>query len=227
MIDYDKTREEATTRKVELLARQLKIKEETGRLNEEAEQNRRELIGLDQILDGLDFVSSDEHMDSEPIGFTDSIRKLLTETPIPLAPTQIRDSLQARGIVGSTPKNLLINVHKVLERIEPELVSSTTTDGKTGYKHRAALVRSGTQAPADDLLSALKASLARDRKIYATERKKKLGNIVKGAAAIQATAENQQERAQKMEAAFAVIEEKFGKPPIRKLDYEESKKRWP
>ena len=197
MMDYDKTRDDAARRKVELRERQRLIKEETCKLNEEEEQNRRELIGLDQILDGLDFVGSDVHPDIEPTGFTDNIRKLLTETPVPLVPTQIRDSLQARGIVGSSPKNLLINVHKVLERIEPELASSTTADGKTAYKHRAALRRASNHDPVVDLMSALKESLAKDRKTGSTARRNRLDSIGKGT------------------------------PPISKLDYEESKKRWP
>jgi hypothetical protein len=136
MMDYNKTRDDVTRRKAELLERQQTIKEENKKLNDEAEQNKRELIGLDQILDGLDFVSSDIPPDFEPTGFTDSIRKILSETHVPLVPTQIRDALQSRGITGSSAKNLLINVHKVLERIADELEESTTPDGKTEYRRK-------------------------------------------------------------------------------------------
>jgi hypothetical protein len=138
MIDYSKTKEEAQRRRSDLLARQQQIPEEKKKLDEELEQNKRELIGLDQILDGLEFMSSDVPPDFEPTGFTDKIRQILGETSVPLVPTQIRDALQARGITGSSAKNLLINVHKVLERINAELEESTTTDGKTAYRRTTA-----------------------------------------------------------------------------------------
>jgi len=159
MMDYNKTRDDAIRRKTEVIERQQKIKEEQKKLKDEAEQNQRELIGLDQILEGLDFVESDLLPDSEPTGFTDNIRKILTETTVPLVPTQIRDSLQARGIAGSSPKNLLINVHKVLERIEPELISTATPDGKTAFKHKATERASNNQTPVAELMAALKKSL--------------------------------------------------------------------
>jgi hypothetical protein len=174
MIDYDKIRDEAGRRKAELLERQHLIKEATKKLADEAEQNKRELIGLDQVLEGLDFVSGDAPPDFEPTGFTDNIRKILTETPLPLVPTQIRDSLQARGISGSSAKNLLINVHKVLERIEPELETSATSDGKTAYRHKAAARSPNKQLPVVDLMAALKKSLAEmeDVKTLADVRRK-------------------------------------------------------
>jgi hypothetical protein len=132
-MDYGKTKDNAQRRKADLLQRQQQIPLEKKRLDEELEKNKRELIGLDQILDGLDFMNSDIPPDFEPTGFTDNIRQILSETTVPLVPTQIRDALQARGITGSSPKNLLINVHKVLERIDTELKESTTPDGKTAY----------------------------------------------------------------------------------------------
>jgi hypothetical protein len=159
-MDYDKIRDSANQRRAELLQRQLQIAEENKKRTEEEEQNKRELIGLDQILDGLDFVSGDILPELEPIGFTDNIRKILADTSVPLIPTQIRDSLQARGVSGSSSKNLLINVHKVLERIEPELVRTTTSDGKIAYKHKSAPGLPSNQTPVVDLVAALKKSLA-------------------------------------------------------------------
>jgi hypothetical protein len=161
MIDYEKTKFAAVHRRDELRQREQKIAEEKQKLNEESEQNKRELIGLDQIIDGLDFVNTDVPPDFEPTGFTDSIRKILTETPVPLVPTQIRDALQARGISGSSAKNLLINVHKVLERIAPELDPTITPEGKVGYRHRAApLLPIREKVPLTDLVITLKRSLA-------------------------------------------------------------------
>jgi hypothetical protein len=134
MMDYDRIRSEAGARKQTLLARQTDIPKEKQKLDEEMERIKRELIGIDQILDGLAFMESDIAPDFEPTGFTENIRKILSETPVPLVPTQIRDALEAKGITGSTSKNLLINVHKVLERISDELEQTKRADGKIGYK---------------------------------------------------------------------------------------------
>ncbi len=136
-MDYNKTRADAERRKAQLLERQQQIPQDKKKLDDELDQIKRQLIGIEQILDGLAFMDSDTPPDFEPSGFTDSIRKILSETTLPLVPTQIRDALEAKGITGSTSKNLLINVHKVLERIEPELEKTTNTEGKTAYKRTA------------------------------------------------------------------------------------------
>jgi len=138
MMDYNKTRAEAERRKAELLKRQQQIPLDKQKLDGEMEQIKRQLIGIEQILDGLAFMDSDVFPDYEPTGFTDSIRKILSETNLPLVPMQIRDALEAKGITGSSSKNLLINVHKVLERIEAELEKTTNLEGKTAYKRKAA-----------------------------------------------------------------------------------------
>lgn len=136
MMDYNKTRSEAEAKKQSLVARLKEIPNEKKKLEEEMEQVKRELIGIDQILDGLSFMDSSIPPDFEPSGFTDKVRKILSETPVPLLPTQIRDALEAKGVEGSSSKNLLINVHKVLERIESELATTTTKEGKTAYKRK-------------------------------------------------------------------------------------------
>jgi hypothetical protein len=71
-----------------------------------------------------------------PKGLTEEIRTILTLTTVPLEPTQIRDSLITRGFEYSSPKNLLINVHTVLGRIEDEL-DVTEDGGKKRYKTRS------------------------------------------------------------------------------------------
>jgi hypothetical protein len=138
MMDYNQTRTDAERRKAELLERQQQIPQEKKKLDEELEQIKRQLIGIEQIIDGLDFMDSNISPDFEPKGFTDSVRKILSETPLHLVPTQIRDALEAKGITGTTSKNLLINVHKVLERIDGELEKATSVDGKIAYKRNAA-----------------------------------------------------------------------------------------
>jgi hypothetical protein len=134
-MDYVKTKEEAQRRKDELFARQQQIPSEKAKLDTELEDIRRELIGLEQILDGVEFVTCDEGgLFWELLGLTDSIRKLLSETDKPLVPTEIRYALEAKGVKGTSSKNLLINIHKTLERIGSELTETMTPDGKPAYK---------------------------------------------------------------------------------------------
>ena len=136
VMDYSKTREDANARKDALTLRALAIMEERKNLDAEVEQIRRELIGLDQILDGVEFMTSEIPPDLEPPGFTDKIRKILSDTQIPLVPTQVRDALEAAGSKGSSSRNLLISVHTVIERIKSELEESATPEGKTAYKRK-------------------------------------------------------------------------------------------
>jgi hypothetical protein len=160
MMDYNKIRDDAQRRRAEVIARHEQIAKERTALNDEDNELKRELIGLDHILEGLEVVSSDIPPSFEAAGFTDHIRKILTETPSPLLPTQIRDALQAHGITGSSPKNLLINVHKVLERIKPELDHFVTSERKSAYRHKSAPRVPQPQTPVVDLMAALKKSLA-------------------------------------------------------------------
>jgi hypothetical protein len=134
MMDHNRTRAEVERRKAEILERQQQIPQEIKTLSEEMEFNKRQLIGIEQILDGLSFMDSDTPYVPESFGLTDSVRQILSDTTVPLVPTQIRDALEAKGTTGSSSKNLLINVHKVLERIDQELEKTTTPEGKTAYK---------------------------------------------------------------------------------------------
>src|SRR2546430_17566201 len=172
-MNYEKIRDDAQRRKTELLERQQQIREDRQKQNAEDEEIKRELVGLEQILEGVDFVSSDAPPDFEPPGFTDRIRKILTETSVPLVPTQIRDALQERGISGSSPKNLLINVHKVLDRIEPELNQTTTRDGKTAYRHKTAIRPSTNNVAVVDLMMALKESIEKTKAVTKEAEKEK------------------------------------------------------
>jgi hypothetical protein len=106
-------------------------------LDQESKDIMREVAGIDQILKGLDVMESNTVL--EPPGMTEHIRRVLQQTTIPLFPTQIRDSLKAVGIQGSSDKNLLISVHTVLSRLKADLVESEQ-DGKTAYKWKRRLI---------------------------------------------------------------------------------------
>jgi hypothetical protein len=83
-----------------------------------------------------------------PENLTPEIKKILTLSTVHLSATQIRDALIQRGFQHSGPKNLLISVHTVLDRIKNEL-NVIDRDGKPAYK----IVASGS--PLVDLLTRL------------------------------------------------------------------------
>lgn len=133
----DQIRQDAERRKQELHARLAQIPIEKKKLEDEVQTIKRELIGLDQVIDGLDVMTTGPIPTPEPAGFTDKIRKLLSETPVALTPVQIRDALEQGNVTASSSKNLLISVHTVLERIDSELDKIKRADGKTAYKRKA------------------------------------------------------------------------------------------
>jgi hypothetical protein len=73
--------------------------------------------------------------EQEPAKFADKVRLILKKSGTPLFPTEIRDRLEAMGVEATSPKHLLIHVHKVLERLlvsdEADIV---TRDEKAAYK---------------------------------------------------------------------------------------------
>jgi hypothetical protein len=109
----------------------------------------REIEALMRIIEGAKIATQDPSFfdpdsqtwvprkapDSEPAGVTESIRKILRRSTNALTPTEIRDALEAMGIQGSSPKNLLIHVHKALGRIgDAGELSQTPRDGKMAYR---------------------------------------------------------------------------------------------
>lgn len=142
-MDYNKTREDAAKRKQELITRQEQIRTDKSKLDHEMEQIKLELIGLDQILEGLEYMESGPPPDLEPVGFTDKIKHILQTTNVHLLPTQIRDALMNLGETGSSMKNLLIAVHSILARLEPFLATKEVS-GKTAYKWKEPAVNAPT-----------------------------------------------------------------------------------
>jgi len=129
-------KEDAERRKKDLHLRLAQIPEEKQKLDDEVQSIKRELIGLDQVLDGLEVMTSGPVPTPDPAGFTDKIRKLLSDTSVPLVPTQIRDALEQAGVTATSSKNLLISVHTVLDRIDAELEKIQREDGKIAYKRK-------------------------------------------------------------------------------------------
>jgi hypothetical protein len=146
-MDINKTRAEVQKQREQLTARLEQIAQERNRLKDEESQITRQLTGLDQVVDGLDFMDGVGIPDLEPLGFTDRIRRILNETNAPLLPTQIRDLLAAQGQTGSSAKNFLISIHTVLTRIDVELDKVKVEGGKIAYinKNRKIAIGASTK----------------------------------------------------------------------------------
>src|SRR5260370_37303510 len=99
-------------RKNVLAARLQEIPKEKARLDDEAKQIQVEMVALDQILEGVSYMQAGELPDDfEDLGFREQIERVLAaHAPKYMLPTQIRESLEAAGTTGSTPRNLLISV---------------------------------------------------------------------------------------------------------------------
>jgi hypothetical protein len=104
-------------------------------------------IALIRLIETLSALSEDERFELTPPpgyipqGLTDEVRTILGLTTVHLTPTEIRDSLIARGFKASSHRNLLINVHTVLSRLYDarELDVVEKEKGKPAYKRRGEL----------------------------------------------------------------------------------------
>lgn len=133
MLDYEEARLQALARMKQLKSRETVIRSEQEKLDEELESVTREINGLNLILSGLEEVSDNRSPEVDVPGITDHIRKILQWSTVHLLPTQIRDSCESVGIKGSSSKNLLITVHNVLDRLQPNL-EMMEIQGKKAYR---------------------------------------------------------------------------------------------
>lgn len=135
-LDYEKTKQDIVNRRHGILERQKAIAVDKAKLDEENQKLQQELIGLDTMMEGLNFMQPGAPPpDFEELGFGEKVEVILKQTPVHLFPTQIRDELIAKGTKGSSPKNLLISIHNVLGRIEKNL-DIKEVDGRHCYKWR-------------------------------------------------------------------------------------------
>jgi hypothetical protein len=101
------------------------------------EERRTVLLRLIQSLKEL---STDEAYELTPPpgytpkGLTEEIRTIMALTTVHLSAIQIRDALVLRGFEYSSPRNLLINVHTVIGRIEDDELDVIDRDGTKAYK---------------------------------------------------------------------------------------------
>ena len=133
MLDYNRIREDAISRRRELSETLSQNLERQRELQEEIEKIRRELATIDDMLAALDFLRDGPPLEGEPKRTADQVRHTLQQTSVYLLPTQLRDLLLAAGVNSTSPKNLLIAVHNVLSRLKPFL-ESKEVNRRTAYR---------------------------------------------------------------------------------------------
>jgi hypothetical protein len=134
-MDYAKIIQDANRRKQELSDRQQQIQSQRTVLDQESQNIQRELAGLDELLESIDLMTNpDIPPDLEPLGFTDQIRVILQGASGPLTTKEIRSLLMAKGITGSSARNLLISVYTVITREKDKgNIERVEKDGKTAW----------------------------------------------------------------------------------------------
>jgi hypothetical protein len=132
-MNYAHSQKEVLEQRDQLLKQRQQIAEEKERLDRVNGEIERQLVGLDYMLDGLEFLSTDRPPELEAPGFTEQVRRVLQQTLEPLTAIEVRDSLLAAGVKHTSPRNLLISVHTVFGRIKSDLRESDKA-GKPAYK---------------------------------------------------------------------------------------------
>ena len=185
-------------------------------LQDQREKIEREIVEWKRVFDSLSAVTEDvpddvlikiaDDVPKLPLGFTESIRVALSlHKDAYLSAPMIRDLLIRQGFDFSRYKQELVPVHNTLKRLveQGEAIAVMDKNGQiAGYKYVDPVMRVLSQDPSQIVV-----------------RRRRRSN----------TETENRERAEKVKAVFKATEEKLGKgtPPISKLDYEESKKRWP
>jgi hypothetical protein len=138
-MDYEKIRHDIDERQDELALRARDLEEQRKRLDQEGDKINREMIGLLKVRLGLEYATSEEEPPPPPVlGQAQQVKKILSQTPTPLTPPEIRDSCYAAGVRSSSRRMLLTGVHNVLRRLEWD-VKKVRLDGTTAYIMRASL----------------------------------------------------------------------------------------
>lgn len=129
-VDYQKVREEAESRRQELVRRQAELRDQS---TQELMRIAAELKGLEHMLAAIDIASGRRSPPAPPVpGLTDHIRKLLRETQVPLTASQIRDACAAAGVRASSSRSLLMSVYTVLKRHRAD-IRTVKRDGALAY----------------------------------------------------------------------------------------------
>lgn len=96
---------------------------------------------FESILAGLRFLGNPEvelplprRMNLDGLGMQEAILKILRRSPVPLSPIEIREIMMNSGLVGTSPKNLLISIHTALRQRIQDRVEEVA--GPSGRQYR-------------------------------------------------------------------------------------------
>jgi hypothetical protein len=135
-MDYKNIKQVAEKRRDTLEERRGAIDKQLLELHAEKQKIQRELAGLDEMLESIEFViNPDIPPDLESVGLTDQVRAIYQGSTAPLTPVEVRDLLLQSGVSASSAKNLLISVHTVISReLERETMKPVDRNGKPAYE---------------------------------------------------------------------------------------------
>ncbi len=114
---------------------------------EQRKEIDREMVNLRQLIRANANMLPDEERktfitqvdDTEPAGFTETIRRLLRDRREGFTPLELRGAMAEAGIDLSTQSNAMASIHSVLKRLEAsgDVQSKPGPDGQTLYQWSA------------------------------------------------------------------------------------------
>ena len=124
-MDYQKTLEDVQNRRRDLLVKMFELHQQRDRIDEELAKLDVEVRALDQMRAVTEIAAGRREEPAPRVpGLTEHVRKVLSETQLPLTAIEIRDSCQRAGIKAISKRNLLMAVYTTLKRMHSEIKTS-------------------------------------------------------------------------------------------------------
>lgn len=120
----------------------LGLQKDRKRLVQEKAAIERRIEVIDRTVESLIFLgnpSSKMPLPARPneMGLQEAVRSILRRAfPVPMLPTEVRDTLVSAGAFGPTSRNLLIAIHTAISRIKDQLEEVPQPEGKKAYRWR-------------------------------------------------------------------------------------------
>jgi hypothetical protein len=118
----------------------LDLQREKKTLLEEKTAIERKIEVIERTVESLVFLGNPEAKMPLPyqlneMGLQDAVRAILRRAfPIPMRPTEVRDTLVSAGTYSPSYRNLLIAVHTAIKRIKDKLEEVPQPEGKIAYR---------------------------------------------------------------------------------------------
>jgi hypothetical protein len=120
-----------------LVTKRSQLSAQLNRIEEELGTVEQMFIKLVRVRGAVEILVGGSELPASPAAsLTEHVRKLVRESAVPLLATQIRDSCEAAGIKASSRKNLLIQVHTILKRMESDVRKVKIDKNRVAYLSR-------------------------------------------------------------------------------------------